>query len=352
MMENKLIKAFISYSRKDSDFVNNLSKALQLRGIKVWLDRGRIRVGKEFNEEIFEAISDSDVFILVVSRSIKTSEWVKKELEKALSLNQQEGTPRILPILIDNSEMPTELQYYHYSDFQDSFERPLNILLKAIFDEDISTEQYKSNSVSSVPYKDTQQNEAIIFYNRGIFLYQQGKLDEAVKCFMKAYELDPHNLDIPYNLAVVTYDLALKSDRHELMELAASYYEDIIKLRPDDVDALVNLGVIYNTLNAFEKQERARALFERAISIAPDYALAYLNLGHYYCYNGGIRELEKRNDLTEQDIGVTIKPDFLHKALLYYVKALELDNNLEWQCRPMYTEIKKLFDHLVSEGLI
>ena len=246
--------------------------------------------------------------------------------------------------------MPSELEYFHYADFRNSFERPFHILLSAILNEDISKKHYKSENVSSDPYKDTQQNEAIQFYNRGILSYQQEKLDEAVKFLVKAYELDPHNLDIPYNLAVATYDLAEKKDNHELMELAANYYEHIIKLRPDDVDALVNLGVIYNTRDEFGEIEKAKELFEKAISLAPDYALAHLNLGHCYSFDGGIREL--RAEINELPTDVTIKPDSLRKALLFYAKALELDKTLAWQCVPSYEAIKKLISLLENEGLI
>jgi tetratricopeptide (TPR) repeat protein len=283
-----------------------------------------------------------------MSRSIKDSVWVKKELKKALQLNKRKGIPKILPVLIENCIMPSELEFFHYADFRDNFEQPFQILLKEILNEEIKVEHYKSENVSSAPYKDTQQNEAIQFYNRGILSYQQGNLEEAVKFLVKAYEIDPHNLDIPYNLAVATYDLAEKKDNRELMELAANYYERIIQLRPDDVDALVNLGVIYNTRNEFGRMEKAKELFERALSLAPDYALAHLNLGHYYSFDGGVREL---GEIDELPTNVKFKPDSLRKALLYYSKALELDENLSWQCVPSYKAIKRLISLLESEGL-
>ena len=57
---------------------------------------------------------------------------------------------------------------------------------------------------------------------------------------------------------------------------AESSYKKAIELKPDNVAAYNNLGVVLQSLGKFDEAE---ACFRKTIELKPDYAMAYSNLG-------------------------------------------------------------------------
>src|SRR5262249_48953728 len=70
---------FISYSHRDSAYVNRLAEYLTNAGIEVWTDRG-IEHGAEWVRTIERRVRDRDAFVPVMSRSSHEAEWVTKEI--------------------------------------------------------------------------------------------------------------------------------------------------------------------------------------------------------------------------------------------------------------------------------
>lgn len=85
---------FISYSRKDREFVKRLEEALESRGRETWVDWQGIRPAEEFMQAIFPAIEGTDTFVFVLSPDSVTSEICGKELAHAVSHNK-----RMIPIM-------------------------------------------------------------------------------------------------------------------------------------------------------------------------------------------------------------------------------------------------------------
>jgi hypothetical protein len=85
---------FISYSRRDQEFVTRLASDLDAQVAGVWFDQSTIQIGENWHEEIMEGIRDCKAFILVLSPDAIESRYVREELNKALEL----GKP-IFPIL-------------------------------------------------------------------------------------------------------------------------------------------------------------------------------------------------------------------------------------------------------------
>jgi len=82
---------FISYSRKDREFVKRLEAALQARGREAWVDWEGIRPAEEFMEAIFPAIEGTDTFVFVISPDSVTSEICGRELAHAATHNKRMG---------------------------------------------------------------------------------------------------------------------------------------------------------------------------------------------------------------------------------------------------------------------
>jgi hypothetical protein len=85
---------FISYSRRDQEFVTRLASDLNSQVAFVWFDRSTIQAGQKWHDEIMDGIRECKAFILVLSPDAMESRYVREEVNKALEL----GKP-IFPIL-------------------------------------------------------------------------------------------------------------------------------------------------------------------------------------------------------------------------------------------------------------
>lgn len=105
-------RVFLSSSWKDKEFTGQLTERLQAKGFKVWVDT-QLRPGEQWEGRIRQALKDADIFLIVLSKDSKDSPWHKFELEYAKEL--KEG-PRIIPLLLEESEIPADIKGYFYVD--------------------------------------------------------------------------------------------------------------------------------------------------------------------------------------------------------------------------------------------
>jgi hypothetical protein len=101
-MENDI---FISYSRRDQEFVTRLASDLDQQVAGVWFDQSDIQVGQQWHDEIIDGIRACKVLILVLSPDAAESRYVREELNKALEL----GKP-IIPILYRPAKWTDEFE--------------------------------------------------------------------------------------------------------------------------------------------------------------------------------------------------------------------------------------------------
>jgi WD40 repeat protein len=88
------LKAFISYSRSDEAFADELMLALQDRNFEVSLDRHSIREGEAWKERLGTLIADADTVVFVLSPDSARSTVCQWEVEYAYGLAK-----RIIPVL-------------------------------------------------------------------------------------------------------------------------------------------------------------------------------------------------------------------------------------------------------------
>ena len=79
---------FLSYSRRDGEFVHHLASSLQDRGKDVWVDVDGIRDGEVFPEALRRAIEASDAFVFVLSPDSVRSSFCEEEVEHAARCEQ------------------------------------------------------------------------------------------------------------------------------------------------------------------------------------------------------------------------------------------------------------------------
>ena len=129
---------------------------------------------------------------------------------------------------------------------------------------------------------------------RGIELADRGWLDEAIKEFRKAIELDPGSAHAHDNLATV------HSEKKQWREALAEYLT-AIRLEPDSATAHYNLACFLATHGS----DMAVVEYKEAIQLEPEYPDAHLNLGLTYADQGkvdlAVKQLERAIALAPED---------------------------------------------------
>jgi len=127
-------KIFFSYSIEDKTFSERLARDLQERGIQTWLVGQEIKFGDKRQFKIDEALKTSGYFFAIISKSSIKSSWIQKELEIAVEKEKETKLPRIIPILLDDVEIPENIRDKLYLDFRDDYQHGLKTILEIFED--------------------------------------------------------------------------------------------------------------------------------------------------------------------------------------------------------------------------
>lgn len=127
---------FLSHAKEDKPFVSDLYDKLFELGYSVWFDKENIRGGDIFVNEIIKAIHSSRYFIVIVSSHSVNNRWVNDELVRAIDLNVIGKIEKIIPIVLDDCEVPllidnkySRLDFKNSSDYTANFTKLLGCLL-------------------------------------------------------------------------------------------------------------------------------------------------------------------------------------------------------------------------------
>jgi len=113
---------FLCHSHLDAEFVHQLCLDLEQEEIQVWLDRAQLQPADSLIERVEEAIEEMDYLGVVLSpRSVK-SNWVRQEVNMALTIGIHARTAKVIPILIEDCRIPGFLLDRVYVDFRDRSE--------------------------------------------------------------------------------------------------------------------------------------------------------------------------------------------------------------------------------------
>jgi WD40 repeat protein len=127
-----LSDVFISYSRRDSDYVWRLARELDARGKQAWVDTEGIRDAEVFPAALRRAIESSDAFVFVISPDSVRSAFCEQEVEHAVELNK-----RVVPLALHevlDEEIPEEIRVRSWipasddGDFDGTVERLVTAL--------------------------------------------------------------------------------------------------------------------------------------------------------------------------------------------------------------------------------
>lgn len=118
---------FISYSRRELGFVDDLVGRLEGEQYQVWLDYRALIPGSPWKEQIDQGLSEADTVLLVVSKAALASEYVALEWRHFLETKQ-----RFILLIFEAVDLPKELEGFEWVDFRGSYEAGLNELLSQL----------------------------------------------------------------------------------------------------------------------------------------------------------------------------------------------------------------------------
>jgi TIR domain len=115
---------FMSYSRREVGFVDDLTNRLEKEGYKVWLDYRTLVPGTPWKGQIDAGLNDSQVVLLVVSKASIASKYVELEWRHFLEMNK-----RLILLVFEAVDLPKELEVYEWVDFRGSYAKGLKELI-------------------------------------------------------------------------------------------------------------------------------------------------------------------------------------------------------------------------------
>jgi len=121
MTETRKLRVFLCHSSQDKPIVRELYQRLNAEDwIDPWLDEEKLLPGMDWDMEIEKAVEYADAVIVFLSNGSVTKEgYVQRELRKVLDVSDEkpEGTIFVIPVRIDDVQIPRRLKMWQYVDF-------------------------------------------------------------------------------------------------------------------------------------------------------------------------------------------------------------------------------------------
>jgi hypothetical protein len=112
------LSLFLSHSSPDKPFVRWLADTLRYQGARVWVDESEIKVGESLIDKIAVGIDKCDYLVAIVTPNSVQSEWVRRELNIALTQEIKGRRVKVIPLIIGQCNIPLFLLDKKYIDFR------------------------------------------------------------------------------------------------------------------------------------------------------------------------------------------------------------------------------------------
>lgn len=118
-------RVFLSYSRDDAQSAEAVAQAIANAGHDIWWDR-HLQGGARYGAEIDRALRESEVVVVLWSRSAIESSWVQDEAVEG------RDSGRLVPLTLDGSEPPLGFRQFQCVDLSAGLAPCRDDLLRAI----------------------------------------------------------------------------------------------------------------------------------------------------------------------------------------------------------------------------
>ncbi|MFL7871347.1 MAG: TIR domain-containing protein, partial [Anaerolineales bacterium] len=118
---------FLSYSRREVGFVDQLTNRLEQEGFQVWLDYRSLVPGSPWKTQIEKGLDESEVILLVVSKESMASTYVELEWRRVIKEDK-----RVVLAIFEAVDLPEVLEKYEWVDFRGNFEAGIKELVEQL----------------------------------------------------------------------------------------------------------------------------------------------------------------------------------------------------------------------------
>lgn len=115
------MNVFISYNGTDTAFATRLADDLRRTGHQVWFDQTSIHAGDHILERVSEGLDSADVLLLALSHSSRNAPFVTIEWLAATWNELQHRGVTVIPLLLDDIEIPALLRGRRWADFRSHY---------------------------------------------------------------------------------------------------------------------------------------------------------------------------------------------------------------------------------------
>ncbi len=122
-MITKNAQIFLCHAKEDKEKVIEIYKTLQSKGFNPWIDKENLLPGQYWDEEIQKAIKTSKFMLIFFSKtSVSKIGYVQKEFKLGLDTLKEipSGQIFVIPVRVDDCNVPQEFQRIHYVDLFES----------------------------------------------------------------------------------------------------------------------------------------------------------------------------------------------------------------------------------------
>jgi len=240
--------------------------------------------------------------------------WTTHERRAAQNRAVRENEEYILPICLDDTEVPGHLETLVYLKWH---EETLDFIVEAILAKlGRDTQAPEANTTSPTEYwllqgdllsAQKSYEEALAAYEQAIVLDPQHsetyrkkgdllfrllkRYAEALAVYERASQLNPEFADVHHKKATIL-DLYLARSKEAL-----AAYEQVIDLEPQNSEAYNSKGKVLFYLKRYEE---ALAAYEQAIALNPNFAGAYYSKGDVLSDLGRIKEAQQAYKKAEE----------------------------------------------------
>lgn len=139
-MNVKRRSIFLCHNRHDKPFVRRVNRSLSKMGIRTWFDEAEILPGDSLLEKIEHGIRTMNYLGVFLSPDSIRSNWVKRELNAAITREIKSRKVRVIPLLLKgllDKDIPIFLADKYFIDFREGqpFQKGIHELLMVLLDE-------------------------------------------------------------------------------------------------------------------------------------------------------------------------------------------------------------------------
>jgi len=183
------------------------------------------------------------------------------------------------------------------------------------------------------------EKKAEIWYKISIAFHLSGSYSNSVSAINKALSL---NADNP--VYWIHKGDVLQSEKCHRFDDAIKSYKTAVRLRPDDPETLIKLGLLYESRNNHQK---AIETYNKALELNPDNPQIWYNMG--FSQNSILYRKERERKLLKLTGDISSEIQFLNEILTTFNKVLELDphnSDALYSIGVLYTRMKRYSDAL------